>query len=53
MCGIEAEGTAYRMDGVSLRLRKMIEPEHPSDEEVIDKLIGRVKDIKMNDGYQG
>ena len=45
MCGIEAEGTAYRMDGVSLRLRKMIESKHPSDEEVLTKLIRRVKEI--------
>ncbi|HIH44819.1 MAG TPA: formylmethanofuran dehydrogenase subunit B, partial [Candidatus Methanoperedenaceae archaeon] len=40
--GVEAEGTAYRMDGVSLRLRKLINPSNPTDEEVIDKLIKRV-----------
>src|SRR5659263_537494 len=31
ICGVEVEGTAYRMDGVSLRMRKMIEPTHPPD----------------------
>ena len=45
ICGIEAEGTAYRMDGVSLRLGKMIESKHPGDEEVLSKLARRVKEI--------
>ena len=45
ICGIEVEGTAYRMDGVSLRLRKMVEPDHPGDEEVLEKIIMRVKEI--------
>jgi formylmethanofuran dehydrogenase subunit B len=31
--------------GVSLRLRKMIESKHPSDEEVLSKLARRVKEI--------
>jgi len=46
ICGIEAGGTAYRMDGVSLRLRKMIESKHPGDEEILSKLIRCVKEIK-------
>jgi len=46
ICGIDAGGTAYRMDGVSLRLRKMIESKHPDDEEVLEKIIRRVKEIK-------
>ncbi|NJD76894.1 MAG: formylmethanofuran dehydrogenase subunit B [Candidatus Methanoperedens sp.] len=49
ICGIEAGGTAYRMDGVPLRLRKMIESEHPGDEEVLEKLLERVKEMsRMN-----
>ncbi len=46
ICGIEAEGTAYRMDGVSLRLRKMIEPEHLTDEEVLERITMRVRELK-------
>jgi len=46
ICGIEVEGTAYRMDGVSLRYRKMIEPTHLTDEEVLEKIIQRVKEIR-------
>jgi formylmethanofuran dehydrogenase subunit B len=48
ICGIEAEGTAYRMDGVSLRLRKMIDSKHPGDEEVLVKIIRRVKEINRD-----
>jgi len=46
ICGVEAGGTAYRMDGVSLRLRKMIESDHPGDEEILERIIWRVKEIK-------
>jgi formylmethanofuran dehydrogenase subunit B len=46
ICGIEAGGTAYRMDGVSLRLRKMIESKHLDDEEVLKKITSRVKKMK-------
>ncbi len=46
ICGIEVEGTAYRMDGVSLRYRKMIEPTHPTDMEVLERITERVREIK-------
>ena len=46
ICGIEVEGTAYRMDGVSLRYRKMIEPTHPTDIEVLERIIERVKELR-------
>jgi formylmethanofuran dehydrogenase subunit B len=43
--GIEVEGTAYRMDGVPLRLSKVIEPENEcSDSEVISRIINGVKE---------
>lgn len=44
--GVEVEGTAYRMDGVSLRMRKLIEPEHLTDEEILDKIITRVRELR-------
>ena len=46
--GIEAEGTAYRMDGVPLRLRKLVEPPKGvhSDEEVLDMILKGLKEAK-------
>lgn len=44
--GIEVEGTAYRMDAVSLRMRKFLTTDHISDEEVIDLIRARTKEIK-------
>lgn len=42
MAGIECEGTAYRLDGVPLRLKKIIEPEYPSDKEILKMIIERL-----------
>ncbi len=46
--GIEAEGTAYRMDGVPIRLRKIIDPEPGvlADSEVLQLIIDRVKGVR-------
>lgn len=41
--GIEAEGTAYRMDGVSLRMRKLVDSSYPSDESVLSNILESVK----------
>ena len=46
ICGVEVEGTAYRMDGVSLRMRKMIEPTHLPDTEVLEKITEQVKVLR-------
>lgn len=40
--GIEAEGTAYRMDGVPLRLKKVADSPWLSDAEVLSQLIEKV-----------
>ncbi len=40
--GIEAEGTAYRMDGVPLRLKKVLDSPWLSDAEVLSQLIEKV-----------
>ena len=47
-CGIESEGTAYRMDGVPIRLRKAVEPPPgvPSDEEILRLILAEVRAIK-------
>jgi formylmethanofuran dehydrogenase subunit B len=46
--GVEAEGTAYRMDGVALRMSKVVEPEEGllSDEAVLEAIIERVRALK-------
>ncbi|MFQ6053530.1 MAG: formylmethanofuran dehydrogenase subunit B, partial [Candidatus Bathyarchaeia archaeon] len=46
--GMEAEGTAYRMDGVPIRLRKVVEPREGvlPDAEVLQMIIDRVKALK-------
>jgi formylmethanofuran dehydrogenase subunit B len=40
--GIEVEGTAYRMDGVPLRLKRVVDTTRLSDAQVLTELIGRV-----------
>lgn len=46
--GVEAEGTAYRMDGVPLRLSKLLDPHRGvlPDREVLEMIIERVKALK-------
>ncbi|MBU6996685.1 MAG: formylmethanofuran dehydrogenase subunit B [Theionarchaea archaeon] len=41
--GIEAEGTAYRMDGIPLRLKKIVQTSRPSDAAVLTKMIEKVR----------
>jgi formylmethanofuran dehydrogenase subunit B len=43
MAGISAEGTAYRMDNIPIRLRKVVDSPYPSDREVLGKIIEEVK----------
>jgi formylmethanofuran dehydrogenase subunit B len=48
MVGIEEEGTAYRMDNVPIRCRKVIEPPEGvlSDVEILTRILKKVKEIK-------
>lgn len=41
--GVNAAGTAYRMDNVPLPLKKIVESPRPTDEQVLDWMIERVK----------
>lgn len=41
--GIECDGTAYRMDGVPIRLRKVIDSGFLPDREILEKIIQKVK----------
>jgi formylmethanofuran dehydrogenase subunit B len=40
--GVDAAGTAYRMDGVPIRLRPVLSSTRPTDEEILDQLIEKV-----------
>ncbi len=44
--GIDAEGTAYRMDGVPIRTRMLFKGTYPSDTEILEQLYAIVKEIK-------
>ena len=40
--GVDAPGTAYRMDGVPIRLRPVLPLNRPTDEEILDQITLRV-----------
>lgn len=44
--GIDAEGTAYRMDGVPIRTRMLFKGNYPSDTEILERLYALVKEAK-------
>ncbi|MFQ6076783.1 MAG: molybdopterin-dependent oxidoreductase [Candidatus Bathyarchaeia archaeon] len=48
LVGIEAEGTAYRMDRVPLPLKKVVEPPEGfvSDVEILQRLLGEVHSLR-------
>ncbi|MEM4788322.1 MAG: formylmethanofuran dehydrogenase subunit B [Ignisphaera sp.] len=48
LVGIECEGTAYRMDGVPIYMKKVVEPPPGvlCDKEVLEMLLVKVKELK-------
>ncbi len=46
LMGVEAEGTAYRMDGVPIHAPKAVETEKPSDYEIVTKILKKAKEAK-------
>jgi formylmethanofuran dehydrogenase subunit B len=44
--GISAEGTVYRMDNVPLHLKNVLPSRYPSDEQVLGRILTRVKELK-------
>jgi len=46
VAGIEAEGTAYRMDAIPLRVRKLVDSEFWSDEKILEELLKKVEELK-------
>ena len=41
--GLEAKGTAYRMDGVPIQLRAVLPTTRPTDEEILDQIAEAVR----------
>lgn len=52
VCGIEAEGTAYRMDRVPLPLKKVVRPPRAclADEEMVQRILKEVRRLKKRGG---
>lgn len=46
IAGIEAEGTAYRMEGVPIKMRKVVDSDLLSDKEILEKLKARVEELQ-------
>ncbi|MCQ1537686.1 formylmethanofuran dehydrogenase subunit B [Methanocalculus taiwanensis] len=46
--GIEAAGTAYRMDGVPIRMKKIIETNFPTDQEILERIVTRIREMKRD-----
>ncbi len=47
IAGVEAEGTAYRMDGLALRMRKLVDSKYPSDEEILAGILESVRRLRV------
>ena len=46
--GVSVEGTAYRMDHVPIRMRKVLESPWPKDDLPLSRMIEKVKTIRAN-----
>lgn len=48
LVGIECEGTAYRMDGVPIYMKKVVDPPQgvPCDKHILEKLVEKVKELR-------
>jgi formylmethanofuran dehydrogenase subunit B len=46
VAGIDAEGTAYRMDGVPIRYRKIIESSYPDDADLLRRIHDRIREVQ-------
>ncbi|MCS7118996.1 MAG: formylmethanofuran dehydrogenase subunit B [Archaeoglobaceae archaeon] len=44
--GIEAEGSTYRMDGIVLRVKKILETNYWTDEKILEEMLKRVEKLK-------
>lgn len=45
--GVAADGVSYRMDHIPLPMKKVVDSPYPSDREVLDRIITRVRALKF------
>lgn len=45
--GIDCEGTGYRMDSVPIRMKKVLDLDIPTDEEVLSQILSRVRERRQ------
>lgn len=46
--GIESAGTAYRMDGVPIRMKKVLETDFPTDQEILERIVTRIREMRAD-----
>jgi formylmethanofuran dehydrogenase subunit B len=46
IAGIDAEGTAYRMDGVPIRYRKILASSYPDDADLLQRIHDRIQEVQ-------
>jgi formylmethanofuran dehydrogenase subunit B len=46
MCGVDAGGTAYRLDAIPLWVKKVLESGQPNDLQVLTKIHALIKEAK-------
>jgi len=46
IAGIDAEGTAYRMDGVPIRYKKIIDSPYPDDADLLRRIHDRIREVQ-------
>jgi formylmethanofuran dehydrogenase subunit B len=44
--GIDAEGTAYRMDGVPIHIKKAVDLGYPSDSQLLSGILSHIREVK-------
>jgi formylmethanofuran dehydrogenase subunit B len=46
--GMEAEGTAYRMEGVPIKMRKVVNSDLLTDKQILEKIRAKVKELQAS-----
>jgi len=47
--GIDAEGSVYRMDNIPIRLRKIIDSDVPTDEEIVGRILTEIRALRAKE----
>ncbi|HDS45391.1 MAG TPA: formylmethanofuran dehydrogenase subunit B [Methanomicrobia archaeon] len=47
--GIDAEGSVYRMDNIPIRLRKIIDSDVPTDEEILERMLTEIRALRAKE----